>query len=102
IDRPASRLHGGMQALAQELARRLPSGTVQTGTAVRAVAFDPEVLVTTDTGTVDASAIVLALPPALAVESIAFTPALPPGVVDAARAVHTWMSDTVKVVARYE
>jgi monoamine oxidase len=103
IDRPASRLEGGMQALALALARGLPSGTVQIGTVVRAVAFEPEgaALVTTDEGTVGASAIVLALPPALAVESIAFMPALPPGVVEAARAVHTWMSDTVKVVGRF-
>jgi monoamine oxidase len=60
------------------------------------------VLITTDTATVGASVIVLAVPPALAVESITFTPALPPGVIEAAQAVHTWMSDTVKVVARFE
>jgi monoamine oxidase len=45
---------------------------------------------------------VLAVPPSLALEAIAFVPALPPTVVEAARAVHTWMSDTVKLVARYE
>ena len=104
IDRPAWRLDGGMQTLALELARRLPAGTVQTEMAVRRVGFeaDGSVLVTTDAGTVSASAIVLAVPPALAVESIAFTPALPPGLIQAAQAVHTWMSDTVKVVARFE
>jgi monoamine oxidase len=92
-----------MQAVPLELARRLPADTVQTGAAVRSVAFeaDGSLLVTTDAGTVAATAIVLAVPPALAVDSIAFTPALAPGLVEAASAVHTWMSDTVKVVARY-
>jgi monoamine oxidase len=104
IDRPAWRLDGGMQALALELARRLGSGTVRTGAPVRAIGFDPDgsVLVTTDAAAISASAVVLAVPPALAVESIAFHPALPSGLVEAAQAVHTWMSDTVKVVARYE
>ena len=40
----------------------------------------------------------LAVPPALAVESVAFAPARAPGLVQAARTVNTWMSDTVKVV----
>jgi monoamine oxidase len=104
IDRPAWRVDGGMQALATEIARRLPAGTVQIGVAVRSAAFeaDGSVLVTTDTTTVAASAILLAVPPALAVASIAFTPALPPGLIQAAQAVHTWMSDTVKVTARFD
>jgi predicted NAD/FAD-dependent oxidoreductase len=41
IDRPASRLEGGMQALALELARRLASATVRTGMVVRTVASNP-------------------------------------------------------------
>jgi monoamine oxidase len=104
IDRPAWRLEGGMQALTLELARRLPPGTVQTAAAVRTIGFEPDgsVLVATDGGTIAASAVVLAVPPALAVESIGFLPVLAPGLVDAAKAVHTWMGDTAKVVARYE
>jgi monoamine oxidase len=104
IDRPARRLHSGMQSVPLELARRLPAETVRTGSAVRSVAFetDGSVVVETDAGTFAASAAVLAVPPALAAESIAFTPALSPGLVQAAHAVHTWMSDTVKVIARFE
>jgi monoamine oxidase len=104
IDRPAWRLEGGMQALSLELARRLGSDALATGAAVRAVAFeaDGSVRAATDAATVAASALVLAIPPALAVETIEFTPALPSGVVEAAQAVHSWMSDTVKVIARYE
>ena len=71
---------------------------------VRSVAFeaDGSVLVATDAEEFAASAVVLAVPPALAVETIALSPALPPALVQAAQAVHTWMSDTVKMIARFE
>src|SRR3954465_14406564 len=86
IDRPAWRLENGMQGLAVELARRLGGGTLRTGTPVHALAFEgaDAVLITADSATFTASAIVLAVPPGLAVESIAFTPALPAGLVEAA------------------
>lgn len=58
-------------------------------------------VVGTGDATVTAAMVVLAVPPSLAVQSIRFEPELPPALVDAALAVHTWMSDTVKVVARY-
>jgi monoamine oxidase len=104
IDRPAWRLRDGMQAVPTALAARLPDGAVVTGAAVTSIASggDGPLLVRTDTETYVVAAVVLAVPPSLAVEAIAFEPALPPTVVEAARAVHTWMSDTVKVVARYE
>ena len=104
IDRPARRLHGGMQSVPLELTRRLPEGAVRTSAAVRSIAFeaDSSVIVATETETFKVSMVVLAVPPKLAVESIAFSPALSPGLVQAAQAVHTWMSDTVKVIARFE
>jgi monoamine oxidase len=102
IDRPGWRLAGGMQAVAVELARRLAPGTVQTGAAVRSISVEGErIVVATDGATIGASTAILGVPPALAVDAIAFSPELPTGIVDAGRAVHTWMSDTVKVVAHY-
>ncbi|RKQ93003.1 monoamine oxidase [Solirubrobacter pauli] len=100
IDRPGRRLREGMQSVPLALARSL---TVKTSAPVRSITFRADSLaeVATDDETYVASTVLLAVPPRLAVESIDFQPALPPGVVDAARAVHTWMSDTVKVVARY-
>lgn len=104
IDRPAYRVRGGMQSVPLELARRLPTGTVRTSAPVRSITFDTNgrVLVATDDDTFETAKVVLAVPPKLAVDSIAFTPNLPTALAEAARAVHTWMSDTVKVVARYE
>lgn len=104
IDRPGRRVRDGMQAVPLGLAGRLPDGMVRTSAAVTSIAFadDGSVRVTTAEGTFTASVVLLAVPPKLAVDSIAFEPALPPVVVEAAQAVHTWMSDTVKVLARYE
>lgn len=104
IDAPAWRLAGGMQALTLELARRLPEGVLRTGTPVQSINFDDSgsVQVSTGAGIFDARMVLIAVPPRLAVESIGFTPGLPSGLVEAARAVHTWMSDTVKAVACYE
>jgi monoamine oxidase len=104
IDSPAPRLAHGMQSVSLELARRLPEGIVRTGTAVSAATFDvgEGVVVATSTGEVTARMVILAVPPKLAVESIAFTPALPDELVQTAQAVHTWMGDTVKAVATYD
>jgi monoamine oxidase len=103
IDRPAHRVHGGMQSVPLALAERLPARTVRTSAAVRSISFaaDGSVGVETAAEAFVASAVVLAVPPKIAVEAIAFQPALPPALVEAAQAVHTWMSDTVKVLARY-
>lgn len=104
IDAPAWRLPGGVQSVPLELARRLPEAVVQTGVPVGSVTFasDGSVQVATPDGTVTGRVVVLAVPPKLAVESIGFTPTLPPGLLRAASAVHTWMSDTVKAVAVYD
>lgn len=103
IDVPAWRVAGGMQSVASELTRRLPAGTVRTGEPVHSVTFgtDGSVVVGTGGGEFTAGAVVLALPPSLAVVSIDFRPGLPPGVVQVASGTLTWMSDTVKAVACY-
>ena len=101
IDVPAWRVDGGMQAVALALAARLPAGIVQTGTSVASITFEPDEVVcsTADGRAVRGQMVVLAVPPSLAVASIAFRPDLAPGLAHAAAAVHTWMSDTVKAVA---
>ena len=104
IDRRGWRLHGGMQSLPLELAHRLPPATVRTSAAVQSITFEADGAVSVETGSEEfsASTVVLAVPPKLAVESIELNPAAPPGLLQAAQAVHTWMSDTVKVIARFE
>jgi monoamine oxidase len=93
-----------MEAVPLALARALPAEAVKTATAVRSIAFEADgaVRVTTGAESFTASTVVVAVPPALAIESIAFSPALPPALAQAAQAVHTWMSDTVKLIARFE
>jgi monoamine oxidase len=104
IDRPGWRVRDGMQAVPLGLAHLLPTGAVQTSAAVTSIAFGEAdtARVATSSETFVASTVLLAVPPKPAVETIAFEPALPTALVDAARAVHTWMSDTVKVLARFQ
>ena len=104
LDPPAYRIAGGVQRLARTLADRLPPGTVELATAVEAVQFTPDGAVTVHAGgrRYRAQAVVLAIPPALVVESITFTPALPPALSRIAASVPTWMGDTVKAVARFD
>lgn len=104
IDVPAWRVEGGMQSVPLELASRLPEGAVRMRVPVASVAFEAggSVRVATAEGTIAGRAVVLALPPRLAVETIAFSPPLPPELARAAAAVHTWMSDMVKAVATFD
>jgi monoamine oxidase len=104
IDRPGWRLREGMQAVPLELARRLPGGAARTSAAVTSITFDDDGIVQVTAGDerFAATAVIMAVPPKLAVESISYAPALPPALVEAAQAVHTWMSDTVKALARFE
>ncbi|MGH3266908.1 MAG: flavin monoamine oxidase family protein [Trebonia sp.] len=104
IDVPAWRLTGGMQTLALELARRLPDGVVQTGAPVAALTFgaDGRVHVTTNNRSLTGRMVVLAIPPRLAATSIEFSPPLPSDLARVAASVHTWMSDMIKAVARFD
>ncbi|MGN0097393.1 MAG: flavin monoamine oxidase family protein [Corynebacterium sp.] len=105
---PSKRFTDGAQALADALRDSLPTEAVRTGAVVTAV---------TDTGTgVEVSAIderdgttvvysaasaILAVPPALAVDGIAFSPGLDDALVDTARRTPVWMGGVVKAVATY-
>ena len=91
IDVPAWRLGTGMQSVALALAGRLPERVVRTGERVDTVAFDAEdsVQVGTSDGLVVGRMLVLAVPPRLAVETIRFSPGLPPELVRVAAEVHT-------------
>jgi monoamine oxidase len=100
VDVPCRRLEGGVQALAQRLAAELPDGVVRTGVTVKSIMLDEDGGVQVDDGLV-ARAVVLALPPALAIATLDITPALDPATADTAAATATWMGDVVKAAARY-
>ncbi len=103
IDVPSARFVEGAQALAQGLAERLPSGGLRLGDPVSAVTVTSSgIRVDGESGRILADDVILAVPPATAVEQIAFTPELPAEIRDVAARTAAWMGGIVKGVAVYE
>lgn len=103
LDVPSSRFVDGAQALARRLTGQLPPGTLRVADPVSSVRVDRDgVVVEADSGAVAAAHVVLALPPALAAEQIAFEPALPAPIRDLAESTGVWMGGVVKAVAVYD
>ncbi|WP_449276624.1 flavin monoamine oxidase family protein [Leucobacter sp. GX24907] len=102
IDAPASRFAHGAEDLAQRIAAQLPDGAVRLNEAVTAVeATEDGVAVTSGARRYVADHVVLAVPPALAVEQISCTPSLPDDLAAAAGQTMVWMGTMVKAVAIY-
>jgi len=102
------RLVGGAQQLCQRLVERLPHDSVVLATSVTALSAEGGRLTAEtvgpdgDAGRLEPAYAVVAVPPRLALERIAFTPALAPDVVGVMKATTTWMARAVKCVAVYE
>lgn len=102
VDTPALRFAPGAQALAQRLAERLPPGVLRRQAAVTALEVVPDgAVVRYADEEVTAERVVLAVPPALAVQTIEITPAWPAQVLQGATDTAVWMGSTVKAVAVY-
>jgi len=101
------RIAGGSAALVAALARDLPHANIRLGvTVTHAELRDGGVNVTLRDAagkneSVEARAMLLALPPRLAEKTITFAPALPPEVRARWRAMPTWMAPHAKFVAVY-
>ncbi len=103
VDTPSYRFADGARSVPEHLLARLPPGTVRLGDAVTAVAVTPdEVRVRSHHGLTVAPHAVIAVPPALAIEHLAFTPGLPRALVDTARSTSVWMGGITKAVAVYD
>ncbi|MFK0003069.1 flavin monoamine oxidase family protein [Paenarthrobacter sp. NPDC090522] len=104
VDVPARRFAHGAGGMVSALAGRLPEGVLRLDEPVRSVEILPDgvVRVQSRTLTADADQVILALPPALAVEQIRFTPALPADLVLAAASTAVWMGSMVKAVALFD
>jgi monoamine oxidase len=103
IDVPALRFVGGAQTLARRLAAALPPGVLRLEDPVVRIAVEPAgVVVTTSGASTRTRQVVLAVPPALAVAGIEFTPPLPTPVRELAASTAVWMGGTVKAVAVYD
>lgn len=103
IDVPALRFAAGAHTVAAALAVALPAGTVQMDTPVTGVHPEGEgrLAVRTTGGSLSAEHVILAVPPALAIERIDFADALPADLVHLAQATPVWMGAAAKVVAHY-
>jgi monoamine oxidase len=103
IDVYSGRFVSGAHALAQNAADRLPPGTVRLADPVTRVSLEGgHALVHAASGPVSASHVVLAVPPALAVDRIAFSPPLPDRIHNLAANTAVWMGSVVKAVAVYD
>ncbi len=99
----AHRIAGGAGRLAQALAAALPDGCLRLGQAVQLVrdrGAAIELLAGGGRG-LRARRVVLALPPRLVHERIAFDPPLPDTLTQALAAVPTWMAAQAKAVASH-
>ena len=107
------RLIGGMQTLVDAIVRRMPAVSIHRGVQVTEIhhgASGPiridgvriDAVSDSEPLTVMADTVILALPPRLIAETIAFYPALPDGLRSELAAVPTWMAGHAKVMAVYD
>ncbi|MBD3919190.1 FAD-dependent oxidoreductase [Paenibacillus sp. PR3] len=100
------RLEGGVQSLIDAIAATLPSGTVELNQRVKTIRHKSDGLLTVEVEgmreEITASAVILALPPRLAVNKISFEPALSPELRMDMMNKPTWMAGQAKVLAIYE
>ena len=102
IDVPSGRLAAGCEVLAQAAAGKLPEGVMRLGHPVEEIrARADSIEARTSAAVVGARHLVLAVPPALAVSRIRFTPELPERLFAIAARTPVWMAAMTKVVARY-
>lgn len=102
LNTPSGRVSSGMQSIPELLARQLTSTStsIELSTVVTSLTLDRErVRVVTTHGDWLADHVILATPPALAMESIDFGDDLDDLVAGLARATPVWMGTTVKVVS---
>jgi monoamine oxidase len=102
LDTSSFRFAAGADSLASALAGQLRTDTVHLGEPVSKVSMTSgRAAVRTQVRDVDASHVVIAIPPALAISSVRFTPGLPEPFARVAASTPVWMGATTKVVVRY-
>ncbi len=103
IDAVSGRFGPGAQALALRLAEQLPAGALCLRDPVTRVHIeDGFVTVDAASGVATARHVVVAIPPALAVEAIDFSPELPADMRTLAESTAVWMGGIVKAVAVFD
>lgn len=103
LDQPSGRFTDGADSLTSAIADGLPPGTVRVGHAVRSIEFGDRICrVSTESEDFDVDHVVVAVPPALAMQRIEFLPELPERLAGLASITPVWMGATTKVVSVYE
>ena len=104
LDVPSARFSDGAQSLADAVAASMPAGVVSLSTAVESVSYvgAEGLRVAGPFGSIAAGHVVIAVPPALAVSSIAFDPPLPERTAGLAAATPVWMGAIAKVVMVFD
>lgn len=103
LDTVSGRFGPGAQALALRLADRLPAGALRLRDPVlNVVVGDDLVAVESASGVTTARHVVVAIPPALAVEAMTFRPELPADLRILAESTAVWMGGVIKAVAVFD
>lgn len=102
----AQRLDGGMVALVNALAERLPSGSIKLGQVLVSIDEHGDHLALRfrsgeDWSTIETHRVVLAVPPRLLTERISFKPALNEDLRQALENTPTWMAAEAKALVAY-
>jgi monoamine oxidase len=102
LDAPASRLVDGMQSIAESLLKTIPAERVLLNDPVLSISrHEYALLVEAEKSSWKADHVVLAVPPATALQTIELAHALPEQLRDLAVATPVWMGATTKIVAHY-
>ena len=97
------RVMDGMGALIDGLARDLPAQNILTGKLVTGLRKTESGIVAAHADqAITARQVVLAMPPRVAAQTIAFAPELGREAMDALRAIPTWMAGQAKIIAVYD
>jgi monoamine oxidase len=103
VDADSTRFARGAQSLAERMADRLAPGTLRYNDPVTAVTVTADgVRVDARTGSSIADHVILAIPPALAVDRLTIAPPLPALVRETAATTAVWQGTTAKAVAVYD
>jgi monoamine oxidase len=104
---PSFRINGGMAVLIERLAAQLSPEQIKLNHCVKRVEHDPDAVVihAMSAGGIESTwrcrRLIVAMPPRLAAETIAFSPGLPASLERAMRQTSTWMAGQAKYVAVY-
>lgn len=103
IDGPALRFTTGAQSVVTALADQLEPNQLSLADPVTAIEqHNDHLVVEAASGRFTVQYVIVAVPPALAVETIEFRPELPPEVMATAAVTPVWMGDMVKAIAIYD